>query len=160
MDRKRVLMIVTQDTKQVEAAFLRRALENAGVDVIHLDPSVRKIIPGAEIAPEEVAAAEPELPHTMQAESEPLPPASAVTPPVPPVELEVAEATPPPPPAVPPQHASPANVIMFSPRARGAEASSAPESSTTSAAAETSAPSAAAPVPPVAPVAAMASRNA
>ena len=57
MNQKKVLMIVTQDTKQVEAAFLRKALEGAGVDVIHLDPSVRRIIPGAEIGAEEVAAA-------------------------------------------------------------------------------------------------------
>lgn len=57
MSRKKVLMIVTQDTKQVEAAFLRKALEEAGVDVVHLDPSVRKVIGGAEIGPEEVAAA-------------------------------------------------------------------------------------------------------
>ncbi len=54
---KKVLMIVTQDTKQVEAAYLRKALESAGVEVIHLDPSVRKIIPGAEIGAQEVAAA-------------------------------------------------------------------------------------------------------
>jgi len=57
MNQKKVLMIVTQDTKQVEAAFLRNALENAGVAVIHLDPSVRKVIPGAEIGPDEVASA-------------------------------------------------------------------------------------------------------
>ena len=57
MNQKKVLMVVTQDTKQVEAAFLRKALESAGVDVIHLDPSVRKAIPGAEIGAEEVASA-------------------------------------------------------------------------------------------------------
>ncbi len=57
MNQKKILMIVTQDTKQVEAAFLRKALESAGVDVIHLDPSVRKIIPGAEIGAAQVAAA-------------------------------------------------------------------------------------------------------
>jgi uncharacterized protein (UPF0261 family) len=55
--RPRVLLIVTQDTKQKEAAFLRKTLEGAGVDVIHLDPSVRKIIGGAEISPDDVAAA-------------------------------------------------------------------------------------------------------
>jgi uncharacterized protein (UPF0261 family) len=57
MDQKKILMIVTQDTKQVEAAYLRKALECAGVDVIHLDPSVRTVIPGAEISAEQVAAA-------------------------------------------------------------------------------------------------------
>jgi uncharacterized protein (UPF0261 family) len=57
MSQKTILMIVTQDTKQVEAAFLRKALENAGIKVIHLDPSVRKVIPGAEISANEVAAA-------------------------------------------------------------------------------------------------------
>jgi len=57
MSRKKVLLIVTQDTKQAEAAFLRRNLEEAGVDVIHLDASVRKDMGGAEIPPAEVAAA-------------------------------------------------------------------------------------------------------
>nr|WP_321507861.1 Tm-1-like ATP-binding domain-containing protein [uncultured Celeribacter sp.] len=55
--RPKVLMIVTQDTKREEAAYLRATLEGAGVDVIHLDPSVRKVVGGAEIGPEEVAAA-------------------------------------------------------------------------------------------------------
>jgi len=53
----RVLLIVTQDTKQVEAAYLRACLEEAGCEVIHLDPSVREIVGGAEISPDEVAAA-------------------------------------------------------------------------------------------------------
>jgi uncharacterized protein (UPF0261 family) len=57
MSNKKVLMIVTQDTKEVEAKFLRHALEKAGVEVIHLDPSVRKVVPGAEITADEVAAA-------------------------------------------------------------------------------------------------------
>lgn len=52
-----ILLIVTQDTKQEEAAFLRECLENAGCNVIHLDPSVRKTMGGAEISPEDVAAA-------------------------------------------------------------------------------------------------------
>lgn len=55
--KKKVLLIVTQDTKQQEAKFLRDTLEAAGVDVIHLDPSVRKDMGGAEIGPDEVAAA-------------------------------------------------------------------------------------------------------
>lgn len=52
-----ILLIVTQDTKREEAAFLRDCLEDAGCNVIHLDPSVRKTIGGAEISPEQVAAA-------------------------------------------------------------------------------------------------------
>ncbi|GKY90134.1 Tm-1-like ATP-binding domain-containing protein [Sinisalibacter aestuarii] len=55
--KKKVLLIVTQDTKQHEAKFLRDTLEAAGVDVIHLDPSVRKVMGGAEISPDAVAAA-------------------------------------------------------------------------------------------------------
>lgn len=53
----RVLLIITQDTKEAEARFVRRTLEAAGVDVVHLDPSVRKSLGGAEISPEDVAAA-------------------------------------------------------------------------------------------------------
>ena len=52
-----VLLIVTQDTKQEEARFARQALEAAGVCVVHLDPSVRKSVGGAEISPEMVADA-------------------------------------------------------------------------------------------------------
>ena len=54
-DRPSVLFICTQDTKEEEARFTRAALEAAGVDVVHLDPSVRRTIGGAEIAPETVA---------------------------------------------------------------------------------------------------------
>jgi len=57
MTMTNILLIVTQDTKQEEAAFLRDCLEDAGCNVIHLDPSVRKTIGGAEISPEDVAAA-------------------------------------------------------------------------------------------------------
>jgi uncharacterized protein (UPF0261 family) len=53
----RVLLVITQDTKESEARFVRRTLEAAGVDVVHLDPSVRQTVGGAEIAPEDVAAA-------------------------------------------------------------------------------------------------------
>jgi uncharacterized protein (UPF0261 family) len=52
-----VLLIVTQDTKEEEAHFARAALEAAGVKVVHLDPSVRRTIGGAEISPETVAEA-------------------------------------------------------------------------------------------------------
>jgi uncharacterized protein (UPF0261 family) len=57
MSKPNVLLIVTQDTKQEEAAFMRGILEAAGCAVIHLDPSVRMTVGGAEIAPEDVAAA-------------------------------------------------------------------------------------------------------
>jgi uncharacterized protein (UPF0261 family) len=53
----RVLLIVTQDTKEIEARFVRRTLEAAGVEVVHLDPSIRQTIGGAEIGPDEVTAA-------------------------------------------------------------------------------------------------------
>ena len=52
-----VLLIVTQDTKQEESRFARDVLEYAGVRVVHLDPSVRKSVGGAEISPEMVAQA-------------------------------------------------------------------------------------------------------
>ncbi|MFX5510146.1 Tm-1-like ATP-binding domain-containing protein, partial [Acinetobacter baumannii] len=52
-----VLLIITQDTKYEEARFVRTALEAVGVRVVHLDPSVRRTIGGAEIAPEDVAQA-------------------------------------------------------------------------------------------------------
>ncbi|PTR11823.1 MULTISPECIES: Tm-1-like ATP-binding domain-containing protein [unclassified Novosphingobium] len=52
-----VLLVITQDTKEEEARFTRAALEAAGVRVVHLDPSVRRTLGGAEIAPEDVAAA-------------------------------------------------------------------------------------------------------
>ena len=58
MDNKpSVLLIITQDTKEEEARFARAALEEAGVRVVHLDPSVRRTLGGAEISPEDVATA-------------------------------------------------------------------------------------------------------
>jgi uncharacterized protein (UPF0261 family) len=56
-DRPRVMLVITQDTKAEEAQYVRSVLESAGVDVVHLDPSVRRTIGGAEIAPETIAAA-------------------------------------------------------------------------------------------------------
>lgn len=55
--RPKVLLIATQDTKPTESAFLRRCLEDNGVAVIHMDPSIRKIVPGGEIGPEAIASA-------------------------------------------------------------------------------------------------------
>jgi uncharacterized protein (UPF0261 family) len=54
---KTVMLIITQDTKEQEARFLRHALEEAGVHVVHLDPSVRRDLGGAEIGPDTIAAA-------------------------------------------------------------------------------------------------------
>jgi uncharacterized protein (UPF0261 family) len=56
-DRPRVLLLATQDTKEEEARFLRRHLEDYGCDVVHLDPSVRRTVGGAEISPEQVTGA-------------------------------------------------------------------------------------------------------
>jgi len=56
-DLPRVMLVITQDTKEEEARFVRQILEQAGVAVVHLDPSVRRTIGGAEISPEDVAAA-------------------------------------------------------------------------------------------------------
>lgn len=56
-DRPKILLIVTQDTKEQEAHFLRECLEDGGCDVIHLDPSVRRTLGGAEISPEAIAEA-------------------------------------------------------------------------------------------------------
>lgn len=57
MSKPNVMMIVTNDSKQQEAAFLRNVLEEAGCNVIHLDCSIRRYIEGAEITPMEVAEA-------------------------------------------------------------------------------------------------------
>jgi len=50
-------MLATLDTKSEEAGFIRQCLEDAGVCVIHLDASIRQTLPGAEISPNDVAAA-------------------------------------------------------------------------------------------------------
>ena len=57
MTKPKVMLILTQDTKEVEGRYVRAFLEEAGCDVIHLDPSVRRTVGGAEISPEDVAAA-------------------------------------------------------------------------------------------------------
>lgn len=56
-DRPSVMLIIPQDTKEEEARFARAVLEESGVAVVHLDPSVRRTVGGAEIAPEDVATA-------------------------------------------------------------------------------------------------------
>lgn len=55
--KPRVLLVITQDTKDEEGRFLRRELEACGVEVVHLDPSIRRTVGGAELAPESIAAA-------------------------------------------------------------------------------------------------------
>ena len=56
--KPKVLMIVTLDTKAVEARFIRDILESEGVDVVHLDASIRESTdPNVEIPPEAVAGA-------------------------------------------------------------------------------------------------------
>ena len=58
MSKPKVLMIITLDTKAVEARFVRQTLEAHGVEVIHLDASIRSEVDEAvEIHPAEVAAA-------------------------------------------------------------------------------------------------------
>lgn len=56
-EKPSVLFICTQDTKEEEARFTRAALEAAGVNVVHLDPSVRRTLGNAEISPDMVAQA-------------------------------------------------------------------------------------------------------
>lgn len=56
--KPKVLLIATLDTKAVEARFLRQVLEEQGVDVIHLDASIRASVDDTvEIRPEQVAQA-------------------------------------------------------------------------------------------------------
>lgn len=58
MSKPKVLMIITLDTKAVEARFIRETLEANGVDVVHLDASIRAQVEGnADITPAQVAAA-------------------------------------------------------------------------------------------------------
>ncbi|HWW63766.1 MAG TPA: Tm-1-like ATP-binding domain-containing protein [Sphingomonadaceae bacterium] len=53
----KVLLIITQDTKEEEGRFIRGQIEAAGCEVVHLDPSIRRDVGGAEIGPEAIAAA-------------------------------------------------------------------------------------------------------
>jgi uncharacterized protein (UPF0261 family) len=55
--RPRILLVITQDTKEEEGRFLRRELESAGCEVVHLDASIRRTVGGAEIPPETIAGA-------------------------------------------------------------------------------------------------------
>jgi uncharacterized protein (UPF0261 family) len=56
--KPKVMLIVTADTKETEARFIRKCLEDSGVEVHHMDPSIRPTIAcGAAITPEQIAAA-------------------------------------------------------------------------------------------------------
>ena len=58
--KPKVLMIATLDTKELEAKFIRQCLEEHGLEVHHLDASIRRSIDGgAAITPDQVAAAVP-----------------------------------------------------------------------------------------------------
>jgi uncharacterized protein (UPF0261 family) len=57
-NKPKVLMIITLDTKEAEARFLRNRLEEGGLEVYHLDASIRKTVAdGADITPDQIAAA-------------------------------------------------------------------------------------------------------
>ena len=56
--KPKVLMIITLDTKQAEAGFVRQCLEASGMEVHHMDTSIRRTVDGgAEIGPAQIAAA-------------------------------------------------------------------------------------------------------
>jgi len=57
-DRPAVLMIVTLDTKELEASFIKKILEEQGLRVYQLDGSVRRTTDSdADITPDQIAAA-------------------------------------------------------------------------------------------------------
>ncbi len=57
-DKPKVLMMITLDTKEIEARFIRNCLEESGLEVYHLDASVRRTVEGgADITPDQIAAA-------------------------------------------------------------------------------------------------------
>lgn len=57
-DKPRVLMVVTLDTKEMEARFLRQCLEDNGIEVYCLDASIRRTVVGdSDITPDQIAAA-------------------------------------------------------------------------------------------------------
>lgn len=57
MVKPRVMLIITNDSKAEEAAHVRNILTGAGCDIIQLDWSIRRFVPGAEITPMQVAQA-------------------------------------------------------------------------------------------------------
>ncbi len=57
MTKPKVMLIITNDSKEQEAAYVRGILDKAGCEVIQLDWSIRRFVPGAEITPMMVAEA-------------------------------------------------------------------------------------------------------
>ncbi len=57
MTKPKVMLIITNDSKEQEAAYVRGMLDKAGCEVIQLDWSIRRYVPGAEITPMMVAEA-------------------------------------------------------------------------------------------------------
>lgn len=56
--KPKVLLVATRDTKDQESKYIRECLEEAGVEVHHLDASIRRTLDeGAEIGPDRIAAA-------------------------------------------------------------------------------------------------------
>jgi uncharacterized protein (UPF0261 family) len=57
-DKPKVLMIATLDTKEIESHFVKKCLEDSGLEVYHLDASIRRTVDGgADITPDQIAAA-------------------------------------------------------------------------------------------------------
>jgi len=56
--KPKVLMMITLDTKEIEARYIRNCLEESGLEVCHLDSSIRRTVEGgADITPDQIAAA-------------------------------------------------------------------------------------------------------
>lgn len=57
-DKPKVLMIITLDSKETEAGYIRECLKNSGLQVYQLDGSVRRTTAGdSDITPDQIAAA-------------------------------------------------------------------------------------------------------
>lgn len=57
MKKPTILLIGTQDTKASELAIIRQHIEKNDCEVLHMDPSIRKYVAGAEITPDMIAEA-------------------------------------------------------------------------------------------------------
>jgi uncharacterized protein (UPF0261 family) len=57
-DKPKVLLIMTLDSKEIEAAFIRECLVDSGLEVFQLDAGIRRTVDsGADITPDQIAAA-------------------------------------------------------------------------------------------------------
>ncbi|CAI06289.1 conserved hypothetical protein [Aromatoleum aromaticum EbN1] len=57
-DKPKVLLVATRDTKNEESQYIRQCLEDAGVEVYHLDASIRSTLDGdVAIGPDKIAGA-------------------------------------------------------------------------------------------------------